>query len=698
MAKSAANIPLNKEQLFGVLSSSRDIIFITLGIVITIAALFMPLPTIFIDIFLSINLAFGLILLLTTIYLINPMELTSFPSILLVATTYRLALNVATTRLILSQGDAGNMVEQFGDFVAAGNEVVGFVIFLILIIIQFIVITKGATRISEVTARFTLDAMPGKQMAIDADLNSGMIDEAEARERRDDLRRETDFYGAMDGASKFVRGDAIAGVVITVINIIGGFVRGMLQENMGVAESMSKYTKLTIGDGLVSQIPAFFISISAAILVTRSAARSNMGVEIIGQMFKGSKAMATATFILAGLALTPLPTFPLMLMSLFSGMVTYYLYRDEKQKIETDKKQVEEKEKKASEGPEKVDSLLKVDQMTLEVGYGLIPLVDPSQGGDLLERISMLRRQTAADMGIVVPPIRILDNMQLEPNQYVVKIRNVRIAEGSIMGDRLLAMDSGMVSGKVEGIETKEPAFGLTAYWIDEKEKERAHAFGYTVVEPSAVIATHITEVVKDNASELITREETKHLLEKLKESSPAIVEEVIPDILSTADVQNVLKALLRERISIRDLETIMEVLGDYGRRTKDIDILCEYVRNALSRQICEQYCEDDRELYAVTLDPQLEDVLSNAVQQTEGGAYLSLDPQNVERIVRAVTNEVQQVVQQGHHPVVLCSPQVRLHLSRILRNAVPSVGVLSYNEIDSDIKVQSSGIVRLEE
>jgi flagellar biosynthesis protein FlhA len=680
-----------KDWLSKLNKANIDIIAIAGFTGMVLVILLIPLPPLVMDIFLIINLSFSILLLMSTVWVKSAMELSSFPSLLLIVTLFRLALNVATTRLILSTGNAGSVVDTFAGFISGNNLVVGFVIFLILVLINFIVITKGSGRVSEVAARFTLDALPGKQMAIDADMNAGNIDEKQAKIRRDALSEEADFYGSMDGASKFVRGDAIAGLVITAINILAGFAIGVFVNGLGAEEAAKKYTLLTIGDGLVTQIPALFISVAAGLLVTKSGKSSNIYVDLNRQLFLSPKPIMAAAclIVLLGLATSFWPASTLVSMAL-----TYYawtLMKKEEKAIVTQKEAKKETEAKPAE-PDKVEGMLKVEQMELEVGYGLIPLVDAKQGGDLLNRINLLRKQIATDMGFIVPPIRIRDNMQLQPNQYVVKIRGNEIAVGEVYPDKLLAMDAGSATGKLDGIQTKEPAFGLPATWVGREMKERANSLGHTVVEPTAVIATHLTELVKNHAAEILTRGEIKHLVDNLDESSKTIVDEVLKDMLTYADLQKVLQNLLMEKVSIKDLETILEVLGDYGRKTKDTEVLTEYVRNALNRSICKDYIEEKNKIYVVTLDPKMEDMITNSVQKMDDGAsLLSIDPRVLKNVVKGITTALEKLVSKGHvAPIVLCSPSIRAHVSRFMRSQMPSVVVLSYNEISPGINVEA--------
>ena len=673
------------------------------AVVALLVAIIVPLPPSVMDFLLVLNVSLAVIILFTSIYVTEPLQFSVFPTMLLMTTFYRLALNVATTRLILGNVDpahpepplfAGRVLYTFGSFVGANNPVIGFIIFAILVIIQFVVITKGATRISEVAARFTLDGMPGKQLSIDADLNAGLITENEARTRREKLTREADFYGAMDGASKFVRGDAIAGIIITIINIVGGLIVGYVAfKDIGKAARV--YTILTIGDGLVSQIPALLISISAGIIVSRATAEKNLAHDFFGQIFSQPRSLFMVAGFLGVMLFAGFPSAPLFLVMLACVTIAVLMIRGRRQVAV---EQAEKKAKEAPKKPERVEALLHVDPMGLEVGYGLIKLVDQSQGGDLLGRVTMIRRQTAIEMGFIVPPIRIRDNMQLDPDEYVIKIRGVRVAGGKAVADGFLAMDSGATTGKIEGIETREPAFGLPAVWITEAQRQRAEALGYTVVDSTTVIATHLSEVVKSSAADIITREDVNSLIENLKESAAALVSSVMPDVLSISEIHRVLQKLLKERVSIRDLGTILETLGDYGTRTKDPEILAEYCRHALARSICEQYAEKDGKIYVIALDPRTEDKINSTIERTERGTFLNMSPKDINRFIESVSKEIEKLVSAGHSPVLLCSPQIRAQVKKIMDTTKLNVAVLSYNEIVAGVSVESLGTVEYKE
>lgn len=683
-----------------VLEANRGLL-IPLVLVALPVLIILPLSPGVVDLLLILNVTLSVLILLTTIYVQGPLQFSVFPSLLLITTLFRLVMNIATTRLILgnaAEGEdaAGQVVRTFGTFVAGDNEVVGFILFAILVIIQFIVITKGATRIAEVAARFTLDGMPGKQMAIDADLNAGLISEAEARERRAQISREADFYGAMDGASKFVRGDAIAGLIIIFINIIGGFVIGVFEHGMTVVEALSVFTRLTIGDGLVSQIPAFIISVAAGLLVTRATAQSNLGEELLSQIFARPVTLWIVTGFIAALLVTPLPKGVVVLVGSGCAAIAYVVERRARGAVRA---QEAEERKKLAKIPPKPQTLLPVDAMEVEIGYGLIKIVEAAQGGDLLERIAMIRRQLALELGIVVPLVRIRDNMQLPPNHYLIKIRGTAVSRGDVYPGQLLAMDPGTATGKMDGLATTEPAFGLPAVWISSAQRARAEALGYTVVDAASVVATHLTEVIRANADKLLTRIEVHSLIENLKTANEGravkLVDEVVDKTLRIGDIQKVLQNLLRERVSIRDLEAILEALGDVGGKTKDPLILTEYVRHALARSIC-QSVQEKGVIHCVTLDPKMEEILTQAVEHTDGGTFLTLAPKTIQSIVAAIAAEVEKLVVAGHAPVVLCSPQIRAQVKRITDHAGHQFTVLSYNEIASDVKIEATGVAAL--
>jgi len=666
-----------------------------------VLVILIPLPTPVLDLLLVANITLSAVVLLTVMYMNGPLEFSSFPSLLLSLTLFRLVLNTATTRLILTNADgttaaAGRVIEEFSAFVAAGSLAVGVIIFLIITVIQFVVITRGATRIAEVAARFTLDAMPGKQMAIDADLSAGLINEEEARRRRENITREADFYGAMDGASKFVRGDAIAGVIITLVNIVGGIYVGMVEKDLPLMQCLGVFTKLTIGDGLAAQIPAFLVSIAAGMIITRSTAKTSMGEELIGQITSRPLAMLLAAGFLGFLLLTPLPKVPLLALGAGVGGLGYVLFgRSRRQEMAVTRAAAAKPRE-----PEKIESFLNVDALELEVGYGLIKLVDKKQGGDLLDRITNIRRQMALELGIIVPPIRIRDNVQLPPNAYAAKLRGAVIARGDLMPGHLLAIESGAVAEPIHGIETREPAFGLGAVWITEADRALAEHRNYTVVDPTSVLATHLTELIRRHAAELLSRQDVNRLLENLKERSPKIVEEVTPELLKVGEVQAVLQGLLRERVPIRDLETILETLGDWARRTKDPEVLTEYVRAALARTICEQHRDEAGTIHGVTLDPGLEDTINAHIERGERGSFLTLPPQLANRIIASARNELEAAATKagGRQPVILAAPQIRQWVRRLIETALPGTTVLSYSEIVRGVNVRTHGMVTANE
>ncbi len=674
---------------------NRSDILLAFAVIAIIGVLVIPIPPGLLDFALAFNITFSLVILLSTLYIKRPLDLSVFPGMLLIVTLLRLALNVASTRLILGTGYAGEVINSFGSFVVKGNYVVGFIIFVILVIIQFVVITKGAGRISEVAARFTLDAMPGKQMAIDADLNAGLINDEEAKQRREDVGREADFYGAMDGASKFVRGDAIAGILITMINIIGGFVIGILMQDMSVSEALRKYSLLSVGDGLVTQIPALIVSTAAGIIVTRSASTNNMGSDLTRQLIRQPRAIMIAAVILVIFGIVPgMPTLPFVMLGLAVGTVGYLTNESIKKKDRDDKNKKMKKEQMPP--PERTEDLLKVDNLEVEIGYGLIPLVDANQGGDLLDRVSAIRRQLATDLGIIVPPIRIRDNVQLNPNQYRVNVKGIEIASYELMLDHLLAINPGYVTDEINGFAVKEPAFKLSAVWIIPHLKEAAEAKGYTIVEPTAVVATHLTEIIRSYAAELLTRQDVKRLVDALKEDYPSLVVDIVPEVVPLSIIQKVLQSLLSERISVRDLPSIMETITDYYPATKEADVLAEYVRMSLKRQITDKYKEKNK-IHCFTIDPGIEQMLTDAVQNTKQGLMLVIQPADSERLLAAIKPLVEKSEAEGHNPICLCSPNIRLSLKRLTESSYPALTVLSYNEIAGNIEVSSIGTVSFE-
>jgi flagellar biosynthesis protein FlhA len=667
------------------------------GIIGIVMMMIVPINTHLLDFMLIVNISLALTMLLVAMNTKEALQFSIFPSLLLITTLFRLALNVSTTRNILANAHAGKVVETFGSFVAQGNIAVGFIVFLILVIVQFIVITKGSERVAEVGARFTLDAMPGKQMSIDADLNSGLINEQQARERRKKIESEADFHGAMDGAMKFVKGDAIASIIILVINLIGGIIIGMTMKGFEFGQAVEMYSIMTIGDGLVSQIPALLISTAAGLIVTRASSEGNLAEDIMSQLASYPKLLYVvgATIALLGIftPIGPVLTIPV------GGALAFAAYRMDgvlKKKEAEQEMLVEEQQIEEVRSPESVVNLLQVDPIEFEFGYGLIPLADQQQGGDLLDRIIMIRRQCALELGLVVPVIRIRDNIQLRPNEYVIKIKGNTVARGELLLNHYLAMSPGIDDDSVTGIETVEPAFGLPALWIDEAAKDRAEISGYTVVDPPSVVATHLTEVIKRHAHEMIGRQETKALVENVKESYPALVEELIPNVMTVGDVQKVLAKLLKEKVSIRDLVTIFETLADYGTYTKDPDILTEYVRQSLSRQITQQYAPGNETLRVVTVGPSLERKIAEAVQQSDHGSYLALDPASSQTVVQKITEQASKLVQAGGTPIVLTSPTIRMYLKQLLERAMQDVTVLSYSELEPNVEVQSIGVVNV--
>ncbi len=684
----------------GLKKESSDILMIVAFIGI-LMAMVLPLHPIILDFFLALNISLAIVVLITTMYTSKPLEFAIFPSLLLVLTLFRLSLNVASTRLILLHGSegpmaAGAIIMSFGNFVVGGNYVVGLVIFVILVLINFLVITKGAGRIAEVAARFTLDAMPGKQMAIDADLNAGMIDEVEAGERRAAIARESEFHGAMDGASKFVRGDAIAGIVITLINIGGGFVIGVLQQGMEMGEALTNYTLLTVGDGLVSQIPALLISAAAGLLVSRSGSDTKMGKEFARQLLSSSTPVLIGSVIIFCMGLIPgLPSIPFMTLGLTMGTLAWYFLKPEDEEAETALVEAEAEEQ-ASGQPEDVDHLLTLDTIELEVGYGLIPLVDKQQDGTLLGRIRAIRRQFATEMGIIIPPIHIRDNLNLSPAQYRLMIKGVEAAGAELMVNHYLAMDPSGTAKKIQGVETVEPAFNLPALWIPPEREEEAKFNGYTVVDNSTVIATHLTEIVRSNAYDLLGRQDVQHLLDNLAKTSPKAVEELVPGLLTIGTVQKVLQNLLRERISIRNLLTIVETLADFAPAGKDPDLLTEYVRQRLAKGMLAPYLQDGNVLQVMTLDAQLEEILAKNIKRTEHGAYLALDPVLINEIVMAVSKQVDALLSSNIQPVLMTAPNLRRHLRKLIESSLSTVFVVSHAEIVDDINLQAVGKVSL--
>ena len=674
--------------------------FLGAFVISIIMMIIIPLPQWILDIFFTLNIAVSLIILLNTLFSKEATDMSMFPSILLITTLFRLALNISSTRSILGEGYAGEVVNAFGSFVAGGNIVLGVVVFIIIVIIQFLVITKGAERVAEVSARFTLDAMPGKQMAIDADLNTGLIDEAEAKERRKKIQEEAQFYGAMDGASKFVKNDAVAGIIITFINIIGGLILGTTGITTGkpipLEEALEVYTILTIGDGLVSQIPSLLISTATGILVTKTATEADMSRDLFKQLASTPLIfqISGATLIVLGIT-TPLPWYIMVPVGILLMVGANSI--EKRLKLQTINEEVSTEDIEAEEvrKPENVVSLLQVDPIELEFGYGIIPLADVNQGGDLLDRVVMIRRQIALELGAIVPIIRLRDNIQLSPNQYIIKIKGVEIAKGEILFDHYMAMNPGYVEEEIDGIETVEPAFGLPALWISESQREKAEMMGYTVVDPPSIIATHLTEVIKRHLHELLSRQDVQTLINNVKENHPALIDELVPKILGIGDIQKVLANLLKESVSIRDLVTIFETLADYGAVTRDTDLLTEYVRQSLGRAISKKFL-NQRSNNIITLDPALEQTIMDAVQQSEQGSYLALDPQTTQQIFEKLSREIARFNSIGQQPILLTSPIVRIYFKKLTEQIAPDLVVLSYNEVDSSIEMQSIGMVSL--
>ena len=676
-------------------------VFMAVAVVGILVFMVMPLPPMLLDLLLSFNITFSLVIILASMYVQRPLELSAFPSILLLATLFRLSLNVASTRIILLHGNegtqaAGNVIKAFGGFVVGGNYLVGIIVFLILVAINFMVITKGAGRIAEVAARFTLDAMPGKQMSIDADLNAGLITEQEARERRELITLEAEYYGAMDGANKFVRGDAVAGIVITLINIIGGLTIGVFQNNMSFAHAAQNYTLLTIGDGLVTQVPALIISTAAGVIVSRAGAESSLGKEITSQILLQPRAIAVASAVLFGFGLVPgLPTLPFMILALLSGGLAYGVFQSIKETARVEEEQKIQEEKSIPAG--QFDSLPPLDTLAIEVGYGLIPLVDIEQDGQLLDRIKSLRRQIARELGIIVAPVHIQDNMQLKPGEYTILLKGNEVARGELMTHYYLAMNPGTAEGEIEGIATKEPTYGLPALWIKEDAKEKALAQGFTVVDLATVLTTHLSEIVKQHCHELLGRQDVQQLLDTLKDTHPKVVEELVPNLLPLGGVVKVLQNLLREQIPIRDLLAILEALADWAPATKDLNILSERVRHALSRTITKMHLTSEGKIAAVTVGHTVETVIAEALQQTDQGSFLSLDPLLAQQLMNNLARSLEKMAAGNHQPIVMCSAQIRPHFKMLVDRFMPHVVVLSYDEILSNIEIQSIDMLELD-
>jgi len=673
----------------------RNDIAVGLYILVAIVFLIIPMPSIVLDILLALNISVSLVILFNAIFTKDVLGMSAFPTILLLTTVFRISLNVSSTKLILTTGNPGDVVRVFGEVVGGGDLVIGVIVFMILILIQFMVINKGSERVSEVTARFTLDAMPGKQMAIDADLNTGAITDAEAKKRRDKIQEEASFFGSMDGATKYVKGDATAGLVITVINIAGGTVMGMMNQGLELMDALQEYAILTMGNGLVNQIPSLMISMATGVLVTKVSKEADFGDVLVKQLFSIPKVLyiVGASMIAMGI-LTPLNT----LLFLIYGLIFIICGRRIQEKIEVTniENEVSEEEASANEirKPENVTSLLQVDPIELEFGYGIIPLADTSQGGDLLDRVVLIRRQIALELGCIVPMIRLRDNIQLNPNQYIIKIKGVQVSEGEILFDHYMAMNPGYVEEEITGIPTFEPSFHLPAIWITEGQRERAESLGYTVVDPPSIIATHLTEVIRSHIHELLTRQDVQNLINNIQEENQALISELVPKLLSVGEIQKVLQNLLREGISIRDLVTIFETLADYAPTTRDMDVLTEYVRQSLKRAISSKYFPANEMTSVITLDPKIEQEIMSSVKQTEQGAYLALDPAITKQIIDSVQVEIQKLEELGKAPIIITSPIARMYFKRLTQDYFKDLIVVSYNEIESNVELQSVGMV----
>ena len=673
-------------------------VLVAFGVITIVLMIIIPLPKELVDLLLALNITISIVIILITMFTTNVLQLSIFPTLLLVTTLFRLALNISSTRLILIDADAGTIITAFGNFVVRGNYVVGIIIFLIIVVVQFMVITNGAGRVAEVSARFTLDAMPGKQMSIDADLNSGMIDEATARKRRQDLQSEADFYGSMDGASKFVKGDAVAGIIITIINIIGGIIIGVIGKNMTAAQAAQTYTILSVGDGLVSQVPALLISTASGILVTRSGSSDNLGDTLSSQLtaFPIATGIASALMLFVGL-IPGMPKIPFFIASIAVGTLTYVLYKDaaekEAQEYVSEEEEIIQAERKE---PENVMNLISVEPMEVEIGYGLIPLADEASGGDLLQRIASVRRQCAIEMGIVVQPIRIRDNLQLKTNEYIIKIRGTMVVSSELMPSMLLCMDPTGENSDMPGIKTIEPTFGLPAVWINKDQREEAEIKGLTVVDPTTVMVTHLTETIKSHSYELLGRQEVKLIVDNAKEKYSAVVEELIPDLLSIGELQKVLQNLLREKVPIKDMVTIFESLADNSKNTRDLEVLTEYVRFALARTICNQIVDENKTITVVTLDPEIEDIIARNTQKSVQGSFPTVDPDTTTGILTGIKNVVESVYFYNNQPIILVSPNIRPVFRKLIEMVFPHIMVISLNEVPNDVQINSEGVVRI--
>jgi len=679
------------------IKSNLDVI-VAFGVIGIVLMIIIPLPKLLLDLLLALNITISIVIIMITMFTTNVLQLSVFPTLLLVTTLFRLGLNISSTRLILTEADAGEIITAFGNFVVRGNYVVGIVIFLIIVVIQFMVITNGAGRVAEVSARFTLDAMPGKQMSIDADLNSGMIDEAVAKKRRQDLQAEADFYGSMDGASKFVKGDAIAGIIVTIINIVAGIAIGVLQRGMSAGDAAQTYVILTVGDGLVSQVPALLISTASGILVTRSGSSDNFGDTLSSQLTAYPVATGIASAIMLFLGLVPnMPKLAFFTAALAMGVLTYLLYKDEAaKKIEEFVSEEEEIIQAERKEPENVMNLISVESMEVEIGYGLIPLADEASGGDLLQRIASVRRQCAIEMGIVVQPIRIRDNLQLKTNEYIVKIRGTMVVSSELMPSMLLCMDPTGENSDIPGIKTIEPTFGLPAVWINKDQREEAEIKGLTVVDPTTVMVTHLTETIKNHSYELLGRQEVKLIVDNAREKYSAVVEELIPDLLSIGELQKVLQNLLREKVPIKDIVTIMESLADNAKNTRDLEILTEYVRFSLARTICNQVVDENKTITVVTLDPNIEDIIANNTQKSVQGSFPTVDPDTTTQILTGIKNTVESVYFYNNQPIILVSPNIRPVFRKLIEMVFPHIMVISLNEVPNDVQINSEGVVRI--
>lgn len=673
----------------------RNDMAVGLYIAAAIIFLIIPMNSLLLDLLLAFNIAISLVILFNAMFTKEVLHMSAFPTILLFTTIFRISLNVSSTRLILTNGEPGDVIKTFGEFVGGGDLVIGIIIFIVLIMVQFLVINKGSERVAEVTARFTLDAMPGKQMAIDADLNTGAINDAEAKQRREKIQEEAAFFGSMDGATKYVKGDAVAGLIITIINMAGGTVMGMLNQGLAAGEAFQKYAILTIGDGLVTQIPSLMISLATGILVTKVSKEADFGDLLIRQLFSIPKVLylVGTSMILMGIV-TPLND----IVFLAYGLAFIFSGRSIAAKLAVSAIEGEVSLEEASANeirkPENVASLLQVDPIELEFGYGIIPLADTNQGGDLLDRVVLIRRQVALELGCVVPMIRLRDNIQLNPNQYIIKIKGIQISEGEILFDHYMAMNPGYVEEEITGIPTFEPSFHLPAIWITEGQRERAESLGYTVVDPPSIIATHLTEVIRSNIHELLTRQDVQNLVNNIQEANQTLISELVPKLLSIGEIQKVLQNLLREGISIRDLVSIFETLADYAPTTRDTDVLTEYVRQNLKRAISRKYFPEGEMTSVVTLDPKVEQEIMGAVKQTEQGAYLALDPEVTKEIIESVQAEIQKLEDLGKNPIIITSPIVRMYFKRLTQDYFKDLIVVSYNEIDSNVELQSVGMV----